>query len=173
MRRQLDFGLEERHLKRFRSNFGLPSPPIPADLLPLHNRSRCNSNLTPAGATEGDMKAQRQHANIIGSLPLKILGMRRQVTFPYPFEALSSSEVLVMTLEGGFTLNQLLKARSKLQEAKQCAVDTANIRAYRGSAKAEKCRHPSHDDEAAFPSPAATKIIEVRTLGQWLATSVS
>ncbi|XP_026191155.1 uncharacterized protein LOC34622860 [Cyclospora cayetanensis] len=119
MRRQLDFGLEEHHLKRFRNSFGLPSLSIPDDVVPIRNKCRRMREPTHEATPAVDPQTKGQHNSFIGSLSRKILGMRRQVTFPYPFESLSSSEVLVMTLEPGFTLNELLKTRVKLKGTKQ------------------------------------------------------
>ncbi|CDJ64454.1 hypothetical protein, conserved [Eimeria necatrix] len=151
MRRQLDFGLEEKHLKLFRSNFGLSSTPVPDDLLPLHNKCRRKKHCDPLPV---DSKAEQHHTNILGSLSRKILGMRRQVTFPYPFEALSSSEVLVMTLESGFTLNQLLKARAKQQEA------PSGTRKPQGESASDTAGRSQQDDSAALSNPVARSIIE-------------
>ncbi|CDJ54277.1 Probable ubiquinone biosynthesis protein ubiB, related [Eimeria brunetti] len=158
MRRQLDFGLEEEHLKRFRSNFGLSTIPIPGDLLPLRNRCRRPSDPKQCGTQEAESKAEHHHTNIVGSLSRKILGMRCQVTFPYPFEALSSSEVIVMTLEPGFTLNQLFRARAELQELEGSSRYQRGCRGNRGLAMT---RREQGDSLLAFPSPAAQRMIEL------------
>ncbi|KAL8439932.1 hypothetical protein Efla_004857 [Eimeria flavescens] len=141
MRRQLDFGLEEKHIKRFRTNFGLPSPSVPPDLLPLHNKCRPVTQAESTDISSRDVAAQPQQGGIMGFLPLKGLGMRRQVAFPYPFEALSSNEVLVMTLEGGFTLNQLFKAQKKLQEAEQSSLMMGDFLGDTALAHAAKYSH--------------------------------
>lgn len=164
MRRQLDFSLEENHLKRFRSNFGLPSVVLPDDLLPLRNKMRRNSAVAQAKVSAGEMREKKQHASILSSLPAKILGMRRQVTFPYPFEALSSSELLVMTLEGGFTLNHLFKLRRRREQAKESLYENEKPDARSGLAKLGGFGYASFEDDTARSTSAATKIIEVRTL---------
>lgn len=160
MRQQLDFSVEEKHLKRFRTNFGLASPPIPDGLLPLKNRFRPNKGEEPLAAVSQDADSQRQLKNVVGSLPLKFLGMRRQVSFPYPFEALSSGEVLVMTLEEGLTLSQLFKTRNQLQEAKQRFLNNgasiANT-AHEEVGGSTQARHSG----IPLGSPGAVKMIEV------------
>ncbi|CDI80344.1 hypothetical protein, conserved [Eimeria praecox] len=176
MRRQLDFGLEEKHLKLFRSNFGLSTIPIPDDLLPLRNRCRRASGTIEPAAPTVEGKAEQNHINILGSLSRKILGMRRQVTFPYPFEALSSSEVIVMTLESGFTLNQLFKTRAEIQELEESSRDKCYMRGDRGIGGPKQ---EQGDSQVAFPTPAALKIIELifpvlpATLPTGLATDAS
>lgn len=165
MRRQLDFSIEETHLKRFRDNFGLPSPSVPADLLPLHNKQRHVSEVKPACISSDEINSQRQHACMLRSLPLKLLGMRRQVTFPYTFEALNSSDVLVMTLEAGFTLNQLFKTRKQLQEAEQQSPLRKNIHNQKPPAQAGGCIEPYRDNEAPFLSSAISIIERFNNVG--------
>ncbi|KAL8429849.1 hypothetical protein ACSSS7_006297 [Eimeria intestinalis] len=160
MRRQLDFSLEEKHIKKFRANFGLPSPPVPDDLLPLHNKFRRASQAPSLDVSPREVTAQRQQG-ILGMLPLKSLGMRRQVAFPYPFEALNSSEVLVMTLEGGFTLNQLFKFQKGLQEAENRTHRMGGFRGSTALAQAAKCSQAS-PDFAKLPSPVAESLIQAR-----------
>ncbi|CDJ27564.1 uncharacterized protein EMH_0088790 [Eimeria mitis] len=157
MRRQLDFGLEEKHLKLFRSNFGLSTVPIPGDLLPLRNKCRRASGPRQCETPTVEPKAANYHTNIVNSLSRKILGMRRQVTFPYPFEALSSSEVIVMTLESGFTLNQLFKTRAELQELEEASRDQEKPQGDRGLAAT---RREQVDTPVASPILAAQKMIE-------------
>ncbi|CDJ57300.1 hypothetical protein, conserved [Eimeria maxima] len=158
MRRQLDFGLEEKHLKLFRSNFGLSTDPIPSDILPLRNRCRRHSEPEQSDFLTAGPKAERHPTSIFGSLSRKILGMRRQVTFPYPFEALSSSEVIVMTLESGFTLNQLFKTRAELQKQDDSSRIQRSIRRDRGPSMTKL--EPG-GTSGVLASPAAQKIIEV------------
>lgn len=164
MRRQLDFGLEEKHLKLFRANFGLSTIPLPDDLLPMRNRCRRASRPrqceAPMEDGKAEQKAEQYHTNILGSLSRKILGMRRQVTFPYPFEALSSSEVIVMTLESGFTLNQLFKIRAEPEELEESPRNQRDLREDRGLAMTKR---EQGDSPVSFPSLAAKKIIEVLT----------
>ncbi|KAL8454911.1 hypothetical protein Emag_001277 [Eimeria magna] len=159
MRRQLDFGLEEKHIKKFRANFGLPSPPVPEDLLPLHNKFRRLSQATSPDVSSREVNAQRQHGSILAMLPLKSFGMRRQVAFPYPFEALNSSEVLVMTLEGGFTLNQLFKVQKGLQEADHRTPEMGGSRGSRALAQAAK-RSQASSDPAKLPRAVAESLIQ-------------
>ena len=110
------------------------------------------------------MVAKKQQTDILGSLSRKILGMRRQVTFPYPFEALSSSEVLVMTLESGFTLNQLFKTRAKLQETVQPSFNKGD---HWGEAVGTKAGRPrERERRAALPGPVAQRIIEVERMAR-------
>ncbi|CDI83413.1 hypothetical protein, conserved [Eimeria acervulina] len=162
MRRQLDFGLEEKHLKLFRANFGLSTIPLPDDLLPMRNRCRRASRPrqceAPMEDGKAEQKAEQYHTNILGSLSRKILGMRRQVTFPYPFEALSSSEVIVMTLESGFTLNQLFKIRAEPEELEESPRNQRDLREDRGLAMTKR---EQGDSPVSFPSLAAKKIIEL------------
>lgn len=160
MRRQLDFGLEEKHLKKFRSNFGLPPVLLPDDLLPLRNKRRRTTAVAQANPSAGEMREKKQHASILSSLPAKILGMRRQVTFPYPFEGLSSSELLVMTLEGGFTLNHLFKLRRKREQAKESLSEKEKPGAFSGSAKPGGFGYASFEDDTARSTSAAIKIID-------------
>ncbi|KAL8275778.1 hypothetical protein Esti_000341 [Eimeria stiedai] len=159
MRRQLDFSLEEKHIKKFRANFGLPSPRVPDDLLPLHNKFKRVSHSHSPDLSPREVNAQRQHGSILGMLPLKSLGMRRQVAFPYPFEALNSGEVLVMTLEEGFTLNQLFKAQNGLQEAEQRTFQMGGFRGSTALAKAAR-RSQASPDLARLPSAVAESLIQ-------------
>ena len=162
MRRQLDFSVEENHLKHFRSNFGLPSPPFPDDLLPLHNKYRSKTETKQTVISPGEQREKRQHANLLKSLPMKILGMRRQVTFPYAFEGLSSGEVLVMTLEGGFTLNKLFKLQRIMQQRKESAFGKRASRWIPDLSNVAGFGQLQRDDDAAMlPGSAAATMIAV------------
>lgn len=107
MRRQVDLAVEAAHLERFRRDFGLTLPSVPPSLLAIQN---CHASETirdeeelPAEANASDRASKKR--------TLSARGVAEScVFFPFPFTALSSREILVMTLEEGVSLNRLFKS---------------------------------------------------------------